>query len=71
MDRRYNPLINERVEAAFSQLRKRLSYLEDNKNSIYVRFRCRRALLDIEYQAQFLSSSSVDVAELDTLLGKA
>ena len=36
-----------------------------------MRFRCRRALLDIEDQTQLLSVSSVDTAELENLLDKA
>ena len=37
----------------------------------YLRFTCRRALFDIEDQAARTSSNCVDIAELDTLLGKA
>ena len=36
-----------------------------------MRFRCRCALFDIVEQAAFTSCNSVDIAELDTLMGKA
>ena len=68
--RKYRLLFNEHFEAAFSQIRKRLTRLGDIKNNNYMRFSCRRALFAIVDQAQFSSCGSVYTAELDTLLDK-
>ena len=54
-----------------SLLLKRLTHLAAIKNMNFVQFRCRRALFDIVDQAAFSSRNSVDIVELDTLIGKA
>ena len=71
LNRRYRPLINEQVDIALSLLQKRLAHLCDIKNRNYVRFRCRRALFDIVDEDAFSPRNSVDIAELDNLIGKA
>ena len=71
LNRRYRPLINEQVDAALLLLQKRLTHLGDIKNMNYAWFRCRHALFDVVDQAAFSSRNSVDIVELDTLIGKA
>ena len=71
LNRRCRPLINNQVDAALLLIQKRLTHLGDIKNRHSKLFRCRRALSNIVDQAAFSSRNSVDIDELDTLIGKA